>query len=146
LLQYDGRSLLEGLLRDLTAREWLYYKVFGEQLRTPVCIMTSAAKGNHGRISGLIARNDFFGRGENGFRLFEQPLVPVVTVKGGKWVVDTNKEMAVSLKPGGHGAIWKLMHDNGVFTWLGAKVRVSRRSQIRHTPLFTAPLSVYHVP
>lgn len=22
------------------------------------------------------------------------------------------------LKPGGHGAIWKLMHDQGVFDWL----------------------------
>jgi hypothetical protein len=32
--------------------------------------------------------------------------------------------MSVALKPGGHGAIWKLMHDQGVFTWLGAKKRV----------------------
>jgi hypothetical protein len=22
------------------------------------------------------------------------------------------------MKPGGHGAIWKLMHDEGVFDWL----------------------------
>lgn len=122
LLNYNGRTLLEGLLRDLQAREWLYYKVFGRQITTPVAIMTSAAKGNHGRISNLIESNDFFGRGESGFRLFEQPLVPVVTVKGGKWVTDdTSKEMSFALKPGGHGAIWKLMSDQGVFTWLGAK-------------------------
>ena len=124
LLNYNGRTLIEGLLRDLTAREWLYYKTFGEHVKTPVAIMTSAAKGNHARISSLIREKDFFGRGESGFRLFEQPLVPVVTVRGGAWVVSEEKEMSVALKPGGHGAIWKLMHDQGVFTWLGAKKRV----------------------
>lgn len=31
------------------AREYLYYKLFGKQLTTPVAIMTSAAKGNHRR-------------------------------------------------------------------------------------------------
>ena len=124
LLNYNGRTLIEGLLRDLTAREWLYYKTFGEHVKTPVAIMTSAAKGNHARISSLIREKDFFGRGESGFRLFEQPLVPVVTVRGGAWVVDDDKEMSVALKPGGHGAIWKLMHDQGVFTWLSAQKRV----------------------
>jgi len=123
LLNYNGRTLIEGLLRDLTAREWLYYKVFGEHTRTPVAIMTSAAKGNHERISKLIQQKDFFGRGENGFRLFEQPLVPVVTVRGGAWVLG-EADMTVALKPGGHGAIWKLMRDQGVFTWFGAKKRV----------------------
>ena len=124
LLPYNGRTLIEGLLRDLAAREWLYYKTFGEQLRTPVAIMTSAAKGNHARISSLIRENDFFGRGESGFRLFEQPLVPVVTVRGGAWVVSEDDEMSFALKPGGHGAIWKLMHDQGVFAWLSARNRV----------------------
>ena len=57
-------------------------------------------------------------------RLFEQPLVPVVTTKGGEWVpLEGQAAFAISLKPGGHGAIWKLMHDQGVFTWLGAKGR-----------------------
>ena len=124
LLNYNGRTLIEGLLRDLTAREWLYYKTFGEHVKTPVAIMTSAAKGNHTRISALMKEKAFFGRGESGFRLFEQPLVPVVTVRGGAWVVSEEKDMSVALKPGGHGAIWKLMHDQGVFTWLGAKKRV----------------------
>ena len=124
LLNYNGRTLIEGLLRDLTAREWLYYKTFGEHVKTPVAIMTSAAKGNHARISALMKEKAFFGRGESGFRLFEQPLVPVVTVRGGAWVVSEEKDMSVALKPGGHGAIWKLMHDQGVFTWLGAKKRV----------------------
>ena len=36
---------------------------------------------------------------------------------------DKEGELAIALKPGGHGAIWKLMHDRGVFTWLAAKGR-----------------------
>lgn len=46
MLPYCGRPLLEGLVRDLTAREYLYYRTFGEQCITPVAIMTSDAKGN----------------------------------------------------------------------------------------------------
>ena len=42
LLMYNGRTLIEGLLRDLSAREWLYYKLHGEHHVTPVAIMTSA--------------------------------------------------------------------------------------------------------
>ena len=69
LLRYNGRTLVEGLLRDLTAREWLYYKVHGgERHVTPVAVMTSAAKGNHRRIEQLIRDNYWFGRGETGFR------------------------------------------------------------------------------
>ncbi len=123
LLSYNGRTLIEGLIRDLTAREWLYYKMFGHQHVTPVAVMTSAAKGNHRRISTLMSQKNFFGRGENSFRLFEQPLVPVVTTRGGQWVTEGGDDLSVALKPGGHGAIWKLMHDQGVFTWLEAKGR-----------------------
>ena len=123
LLSYNGRTLIEGLIRDLTAREWLYYKMFGHQHVTPVAVMTSAAKGNHRRISALMSQKNFFGRGENSFRLFEQPLVPVVTTRGGQWVTEGGDDLSVALKPGGHGAIWKLMHDQGVFTWLEAKGR-----------------------
>jgi len=121
LLPYNGRSLIEGLVRDLTAREWLYYKLTGEQHKTPVAVMTSAAKGNHRRISTLLRENKWFGRGEDNYRLFEQPLVPVVSVDGGRWVREGFCEF--SLKPGGHGAIWKLMHDEGVFDWLEARNR-----------------------
>ena len=136
LLMYNGRTLIEGLLRDLWAREWLYYKLYGEQHVTPVAIMTSAAKGNHTRISALMREEGWFGRGAGGFRLFEQPLVPVVTTRGGRWVLpedddggeggapgESGGQLNPALKPGGHGAIWKLMHDQGVFTWLAAKGR-----------------------
>ncbi|XP_062179891.1 UTP--glucose-1-phosphate uridylyltransferase 3, chloroplastic isoform X2 [Phragmites australis] len=73
LLPYCGRSLLEGLIRDL------------------------------------------------------QPLVPVVNAQDGKWLI--SKSLFPVGKPGGHGAIWKLAYDRGIFQWLhgcgrkGATVR-----------------------
>ena len=121
LLPYNGRPLIEGLVRDLTAREWLYYKLTGEHHKTPVAVMTSAAKGNHRRITNLLKENNWFGRGSDNYRLFEQPLVPVISVDGGRWVREGFGKM--SLKPGGHGAIWKLMHDDGVFDWLDSRGR-----------------------
>lgn len=39
----------------------------------------------------------------------------------GKWLLD---EPLMPLgKPGGHGAIWKLMHDSGAFEWLAGQRR-----------------------
>jgi len=135
-LLYNGRPLLEGLIRDLRAREWLYYKlktsspeIFSKEdiekaskLVTPVAIMTSMAKGNHRRITKFMNESNWFSRGDENFRLFEQPLVPVLTTKGGQWVSDESNDdkntCAIALKPGGHGALWKLMYDEGVFEWL----------------------------
>jgi len=37
---------------------------------TPVAIMTSDAKGNHSRISRLLADNNWFGRTHSSYRLF----------------------------------------------------------------------------
>ena len=69
-----------------------------------------------------------------GCRLFRQPLVPLVSAADGKWLVPQG--LAPILKPGGHGAIWKLMLDEGVFSWLyqhGREAAIVR--QIRHVPL-----------
>ncbi|CAA6654719.1 unnamed protein product [Spirodela intermedia] len=116
MLPYCGRTLLEGLIRDLQAREFLYFKLYGKQCITPVAIMTSSAKNNHTLVTALCESLKWFGRGRQNFQLFEQPLVPVVAALDGRW-------------PGGHGAIWKLAHDKGVFTWFynhgrkGATVR-----------------------
>ncbi len=54
-------------------------------------------------------------------RVRRQPLVPVVSVADGQWLLDG--VMQPMAKPGGHGAIWKLMWDEGVFDWLCSKVR-----------------------
>jgi hypothetical protein len=40
-----------------------------------------------------------------------QPLVPVVNAEDGRWLV--TRPLRFMMKPGGHGAIWKLMHDEG---------------------------------
>ncbi|CAL0327916.1 unnamed protein product [Lupinus luteus] len=127
MLPYCGRTLLEGLIRDLQAREFLYFKLYGKQCITPVAIMTSSAKNNHKHITSLCERLSWFGRGQSTFQLFEQPLVPVVGAEEGQWLI--TKPFSPLNKPGGHGVIWKLAHDKGIFKWFyshgrkGATVR-----------------------
>lgn len=56
-----------------------------------------------------------------------QPLVPAVSAKDGQWLV--SEPFAAVCKPGGHGVIWKLAYDKGIFQWFydhgrkGATVR-----------------------
>ncbi|XP_040999798.1 UTP--glucose-1-phosphate uridylyltransferase 3, chloroplastic isoform X1 [Juglans microcarpa x Juglans regia] len=115
MLPYCGRTLLEGLIRDLQAREFLYFKLYGKQCITPVAMMTSSAKNNHERITSLCERLGWFGRGRSSFKLFEQPLVPTVGAEDGKWLVA--KPFTPVCKPGGHGVLWKLAYDKGIFKW-----------------------------
>lgn len=68
------------------AREYLYWQLTGRQVTTPVAIMTSDAKGNHDRVSRLLSDLGWAGRGQAAFRLFRQPMVPVVAVEDGRWV------------------------------------------------------------
>ena len=116
MLPYAGRPIFERLLRDLEAREYLYFRIFGKQVTTPVAIMTSDAKGNHQRVCQMLEDRQYFGRPKDRFRLFNQPLVPVLEASTGRWVLP--EALQPSMKPGGHGAIWKLMHDHGIFDWL----------------------------
>ena len=112
---------LPPLAPNLQAREYLYWKLQGVQHTTPVAIMTSAAKGNHWRVQQLFEQAAWFGRGPSSFRLFQQPLVPVVAGEDGRWLLE--RPLQLMMKPGGHGVIWKLMIDTGVFDWLGAQGR-----------------------
>ena len=67
-------------------------------------------------------------------------MVPVVGAEGGRWPLAG--ALAPMLKPGGHGAIWKLMLDEGVFAWLAAHRREGALvRQIRWPP----PLWPAHV-
>lgn len=116
LLQYCGRTLLETLVRDLQAREYLHWRLHGQQHTTPVAVMTSAAKGNHWRVKEAFESAGWFGRGRDAFRLFMQPMVPVVSGEDGRWLLSS--PLQPIMKPGGHGVIWKLMRDRGVFDWL----------------------------
>lgn len=74
---------------------------------TQVAIMTSDAKGNHERMAALLEQSGWFGRGRSAFRAFRQPMVPVMSVEAGEWLL--SGELTPMMKPGGHGAIWKLM-------------------------------------
>ncbi|KAJ9518576.1 hypothetical protein QJQ45_018602 [Haematococcus lacustris] len=121
MLPYCGRTMMEGLMRDLQAREFLYYKLTGQQVVTPVAIMTSDAKGNHNRITALMQQLRWFGRGRGAFQLFRQPLVPVLGIADGRWLL--SRVLQPMSKPGGHGAIWKLMQDEGVFDWMAQQGR-----------------------
>ncbi|KAL9332631.1 hypothetical protein ACSQ67_002241 [Phaseolus vulgaris] len=121
MLPYCGRTLLEGLIRDLQAREFLYFKIYNKQCITPVAIMTSSAKNNHKHVTSLCERLSWFGRGRSTFQLFEQPLVPVVGAEEGQWLV--TKPFSPLSKPGGHGVIWKLAHDKGIFKWFYSQGR-----------------------
>eukprot|EP00250_Pteridium_aquilinum_P016574 c23169_g1_i1 orf=758-3574(+) len=121
MLPYCGQTLLEGLIRDLQAREFLHFKIFGKQEFTPVAIMTSAAKKNHELVTRLCESRGWFGRGKSNFFFFEQPLIPAVAAEDGHWLI--SEPLAPILKPGGHGVIWKLAFDRGVFDWFYKKGR-----------------------
>lgn len=114
-LQFAGKTLLERLLSDLEGRERLYYQRTGRQLFTPVAIMTSHEKNNQMHVREILEESRWFGRPKESFRLFVQPLVPIVDEKG-DWI--WNGAWKLQMKPGGHGAIWKLARDNGIFDWL----------------------------
>lgn len=114
-LLFAGKALLEHLIRDLQAREYLYFKMRGKQITTPLAIMTSFEKNNHAHVLAVFEEHQFFGRDPAQIRLFTQPLVPAVT-ESGNWCLRAPLEPV--LKPGGHGAIWKLAKDSKIFEWL----------------------------
>ncbi|MES2273929.1 MAG: hypothetical protein V4487_07035 [Chlamydiota bacterium] len=114
-LPFAGRTLLENLVRDLQAREFLYFQMNGQQLTTPIAIMTSHEKNNHAHVIEICEESGWFGRPKDSFRFFTQPLVPAVNEKGDWCLFAPFKPL---FKPGGHGAIWKLARDLGIFAWL----------------------------
>jgi len=110
-LAFLDKSLLEGIIDDVKAREYLAYKLFKKQIRTPIGLMTSSQKGNHSHIIDLCTEASWFKRGEDAFFLFSQPLVPCVS-EDGKWVV--SEPFMPEMKPGGHGMIWLLAQEKKV--------------------------------
>lgn len=110
-LLFGGRTLLEGLIRDLQAREYLYYKLFEKQVISPIAMMTSEEKNNEKHILSICERHQWFGRPKDSYAFFKQPLVPVLTEEG-NWV--TKEPLKLLFKPGGHGVIWKLALDAGI--------------------------------
>ncbi|MBS0655517.1 MAG: UTP--glucose-1-phosphate uridylyltransferase, partial [Verrucomicrobia bacterium] len=119
-LQFCGRPLLEGLIRDLEAREYLYYKLIGKQIRVPIVLMTSQDKNNDTLIADLCQKHNWFGRPKESIFQLLQPLVPVITIEG-NWAL--KKPGTLVLKPGGHGVIWKLAQERGAFDWLQKQMK-----------------------
>lgn len=122
-LFFCGRTLLEGLIRDLQGREYLHYKLLGVQLHTPLAIMTSHEKNNHQRILDICESHQWFGRLKDSFDFFTQILVPVVTIEG-NWAMQA--PLKLILKPGGHGVMWKTAQDQHVFQ----RLQDLRRSKV----------------
>jgi len=119
---FCGRSLFEGLVRDVLAYEYWYYRAFGNQLQIPIVIMTSQDKNNDHYIEQMSIDGRWFGRPKESMRRIVQPMVPLIDLNG-NWVVTS--PLTLALKPGGHGIIWKLSQDSGAFHWL-------RRKNIQH--------------
>ncbi|MCH9703231.1 MAG: UTP--glucose-1-phosphate uridylyltransferase [Chlamydiae bacterium] len=118
-LPFCGRSLLEGLVRDVAAREYLYWKLHGEKVITPIALMASDEAHNFPAIRKLCEKANWFGRGEQNFRIFKQPSVPVIT-KEGEWLLEDDELVC---QPNGHGALWKCALDNGIFEWFQERGR-----------------------
>lgn len=112
LLPFLGRSLLEGLIRDLQAREYLAFKLTGKQMCVPVGMMTSSEKENHTHILKICEEHGWFHRPRDHFSFFIQPLAPTVS-EDGNWALSA--PYTLHLKPGGHGVIWKLAQEAGFF-------------------------------
>lgn len=114
-LPFCGRTLLEGLVRDVQAREFLYYRLFNRQVTVPIAIMTSFEKNNMGRVRAICEKLQWFGRPQESFKIFAQLSVPVVTQEGA-WSM--RAPLDINLQPGGHGALWKAAEEGGIFFWL----------------------------
>ena len=114
-LLFQGKHLLEGVIYDLEAREYLHYKLFHQQIVTPVVLMTSKVHQNHDQIQKICIKNHWFGRGKKNFKFLIQPSVPVFN-REGKWCL--KKPLELFLRPSGHGALWLLANKQGIFRWL----------------------------
>ncbi|MCY3975456.1 MAG: UTP--glucose-1-phosphate uridylyltransferase [Simkaniaceae bacterium] len=111
-LSLRGRCLLEGMVADLQAREYLHYKLFRGQVVTPLVLMTSRVRDNHDHIEAICKANRWFGRPKDSFRFLIQPSVPLFD-RHGRWCSD--KHHTPIVRPGGHGVLWKLASEAGIF-------------------------------
>ncbi len=119
-LGFAGHTLLENLIRDLEAREYLSYRLNGIQNFTPVVLMTSHEKQNDAQIAAILEERAYFGRPKQTIFRLLQPMTPVIAIDG-KWAV--SGPLKPILKPGGHGVVWKLAEEFGAFDWLEKQKR-----------------------
>lgn len=112
---FQGRSLLENLIRDIEGLEYLYFKTFNKEIVTPIVIMTSDAKNNHRQILDLFEKMNYFNRGKKSFHFVKQLSSPLIT-EDGSWALKSPLKLA--LKPSGHGALWQLLERQKGFDFL----------------------------
>ncbi len=124
--QFLGKPLLQHLIEDLEAREYLYFKKYGVRLFTPICLMTSDETNNYQRIRTLLEDKKYFGRPKETFIFVRQPMVPVLDQEG-NWLLNAQGQLI--LKPSGHGALWTACIKQQVFKTL--KKRGCRYALIR---------------
>jgi len=123
-LPFCGRTLFAGLFRDILAYEYWHYRLFNQQITAPVVIMTSLEKHNDEYIEQMGNEAAWFGRPKESVRRIVQPFAPLIDPNG-HWVV--SKPLELAMKPGGHGIVWKLAQDNGIFHWLKGKSAIVRQ-------------------
>ncbi len=114
-LSFGGYTLLEHLVRDLEAREALAYKLTGKKTITPIVLMTSHEKKNDEQITAIMEERGYFGRPKESIIRLVQPMTPVIAIDG-MWAVNSPCELI--MKPGGHGVVWKLADEYGIFSAL----------------------------
>jgi hypothetical protein len=119
-LPFAGKNLFSSLIRDIQAREYLYYKKYNKQIITPLVIMTSYEKNNYLHVQKILDDANYFNRPKDSFFIMQQPSVPILTEEG-QWLLDDSGKLNV--KPGGHGTLWKMMLDKKAFDWLYKKGR-----------------------
>ncbi len=115
MLPLMGNTLLSLLIRDVEAREYLYQKLFGKKIITPIVMMTSNDQKNHDCIFEFCEKNNWFNRPKSSFYFIKQPLVPAFD-KEGKWALENVSKLL--LKPGGHGEIWHLAYQKKILSIL----------------------------
>lgn len=111
-LKIAGKTLLEYLINDVEAKQWLYFKLTGKSHILPIVMMTSFEKDNQTHIFEILHKHNFFNRPKDSFIIFHQPLVPMVDQQMNWQTIDGK---GLFLKPGGHGAIWNLCLKEKVF-------------------------------
>ncbi|MCH9611940.1 MAG: hypothetical protein S4CHLAM102_04170 [Chlamydiia bacterium] len=128
-MEFLGCTLLEGIVRDLIAREYLHYKLLGKQVLTPLVLMTSSAKDNHQHILQICEERQWFQRDPASFHFVKQPSVPTFDDEG-KWQLASKETL--SQRPNGHGSIWKMIEKDVIDGLLREKKQYALVRQINN--------------
>lgn len=120
ILNFNGFTLIEHMIRDLQALEYLYCTTYKKEILTPMIIMTSDEKNNHDHILNIFEQNNWFNRSKKSFYFIKQISVPLIT-EDGYWALHSPLKLA--MKPSGHGVLWHLMQNTKAYDFLKSNKR-----------------------